>query len=30
MDALFIVLTIVFFVAGVGYVIACDRLGSGD
>jgi len=25
MDALFIVITIAFFVAGVGYVIACDK-----
>ena len=25
MDALFIIITIVFFLAGVGYVVACDK-----
>ena len=28
MDALFIVITIVFFIIGVAYVVACDRLAT--
>ncbi len=28
MDALFIVITILFFILGAAYVVACDRLGT--
>jgi hypothetical protein len=30
MDALFIAVTILFFVLGAAYVVACERLGARD